>query len=60
MRSEVGGEVYCYTTGTPVAQSGMRPGYDCRCTGCITYVNAKLMQGINPAKLEPESGRSPR
>ncbi len=30
--------LYCYATMTLVEQNGLRPGYDCRCKGCLAYV----------------------
>lgn len=31
-------EPYCRETMTPVSKSQMRPGYDCRCSGCMAWV----------------------
>lgn len=30
--------IYCRATMTLVAENKMRPGYDCRCSGCMAYV----------------------
>jgi hypothetical protein len=32
------GEVYCRETQTLVEDNKMRPGYDCRCSGCTQWV----------------------
>lgn len=31
-------ELHCRETMTPVEQNKMRPGYDCRCSGCMAWV----------------------
>ncbi len=41
--------LYCRATMTLVEQNRMRPGYDCRCSGCRAYVESQ------PPKKEPES-----
>lgn len=33
-------EFYCFTTMTLVERNGMRPGYDCKCTGCMNWIKA--------------------
>lgn len=32
------GEIFCRETQTLVEHNRMRPGYDCRCSGCIAWV----------------------
>ncbi len=32
------GEIYCRETQTLVEDNRMRPGYDCRCSGCTQWV----------------------
>lgn len=32
------GDLFCRETQTLVEQNKMRPGYDCRCSGCLTWV----------------------
>jgi hypothetical protein len=32
------GELFCRETQTLVESNKMRPGYDCRCSGCTEYV----------------------
>lgn len=32
------GEIFCRETQTLVEQNKMRPGYDCRCSGCTQWV----------------------
>lgn len=34
-------ELFCRETQTLVEENRMRPGYDCRCSGCLTWVAAK-------------------
>jgi hypothetical protein len=31
-------ELYCRATMTLVQENKMRPGYDCRCSGCMQWV----------------------
>jgi hypothetical protein len=31
-------DFYCKYTGTLVERNGMRPGYDCRCSGCMAWL----------------------
>lgn len=31
-------EHFCRETMTLVQENGMRPGYDCRCSGCMAFV----------------------
>ncbi len=33
-------EFYCFATFTLVQHNKMRPGYDCRCSGCMAYLKA--------------------
>lgn len=44
-------EFYCRETMTTVENNKMRPGYDCRCSGCMAFVQAKLAQGQNVLRL---------
>lgn len=41
------GEIFCRETQTLVEANKMRPGYDCRCSGCIRWVerNGDPMRG---------------
>lgn len=32
------GEFFCRETQTLVQENKMRPGYDCRCSGCVAWV----------------------
>jgi hypothetical protein len=41
------GEPFCRSAWKPVQSSGMRPGYDCRCSGCMQ----SLGQAMDPAVL---------
>ncbi len=40
-------EYFCRSAFTTVDKSGMRPGYDCRCSGCM----ASLGKALDPAVL---------
>lgn len=40
-------DFWCRAAWQPVDKSGMRPGYDCRCSGCM----ASLGKPMDPAVL---------
>lgn len=51
--------LYCRATMTPVEHNRMRPGYDCRCTGCMDYVAAQPKREPTNTGLVGASGFVP-
>ena len=45
-------EPYCRETMTPVSLNKMRPGYDCKCKGCLAWV---VVNGDPMKRVERDS-----
>lgn len=48
---------YCRTTFTPVPLNGMRPGYDCRCSGCMAHIGKSLDEQVARELARQQGGR---